>query len=101
MKDKRNYHGAVGKLFSEQHFHKSAAITFIVRNFWSPTPSATSRQAGGRADGQAGRQAGRQANKVQVNFKIFQVGCRLKYLTCRFILPRYNIIKALPMHSSG
>ena len=29
MKDKRNRHGAVGKLSSE-HFRKSAAITFIV-----------------------------------------------------------------------
>ena len=30
MKDKRNRHGAVGKSSSEQHFRKSAAITFIV-----------------------------------------------------------------------
>ena len=30
MKDKGNHHGAVGKLSSEQHFRKSAAITFIV-----------------------------------------------------------------------
>ena len=35
MKDERNRHGAVGKSsleqhFLEQHFHKSAAITFIV-----------------------------------------------------------------------
>ena len=30
MKDKRNRHGTVGKSSSEQHFHKSAAITFIV-----------------------------------------------------------------------
>ena len=29
MKDKRNRHGAVGKSSSEQHFRKSAAITFI------------------------------------------------------------------------
>ena len=42
MKDKRNWHGAVGKLSLEQHFRKwHAAITFIVRNFWSPTPSIT------------------------------------------------------------
>ena len=32
MKDKRNRHGAVGKSSSEQRFHKSAAITFIVFN---------------------------------------------------------------------
>ena len=30
MKDKRNRHGAVSKSSSEQHFRKSAAITFIV-----------------------------------------------------------------------
>ena len=45
-----NRHGAVGKSSSEQHFRKSAAITFIMRNFWSPTPSAT---------GSYGRQASR------------------------------------------
>ena len=50
MKDKRNRHGAVGKSSSELHFRKSAAITFFVRNFWSPTPSTT---------GSYGRQAGR------------------------------------------
>ena len=33
MKDKRNRRGAVDKLSSEQHFRKSAAITFVVRNF--------------------------------------------------------------------
>ena len=41
MKDKRNHHGTVHKSSSEQHFCKSTAITFIVLNFWSPTPSAT------------------------------------------------------------
>ena len=30
MNDQRNRHGAVGKSSLEQHFHKSAAITFIV-----------------------------------------------------------------------
>ena len=57
MKDKRNRHGAVGKSSSEQHFRKSAAITIIVWNFWSPTPSAT---------GSYGRQAGWQADEIQV-----------------------------------
>ena len=28
MKDKRNHHGAVGKSSSEQHFRKTASITF-------------------------------------------------------------------------
>ena len=30
MKNKWNRHGAVSKLSLEQHFHKSAAITFIM-----------------------------------------------------------------------
>ena len=30
MKDKRNRHGAVGKSSLEQHFRKSAIITFLV-----------------------------------------------------------------------
>ena len=76
MKDKRNRHGAVGKSSSEQHFRKSAAITIIVCNFWSPTPSAT---------GSYGRLAGRQADEIQVNFEIFKIGCRSKYSTCRFV----------------
>ena len=33
----------------------------------------------------AGWQAGRLADKIQVNFEIFKVGCRSKYLTCRFV----------------
>ena len=33
----------------------------------------------------AGRQAVRPADEIQVNFEIFKVGCRSKYLTCRFI----------------
>ena len=66
MKDKGNRHGAVGKSSSEQHFRKSAAITFIVSKFWSPTPSATGsygRQAGWLAGWLAGRLAGRQAGR--------------------------------------
>ena len=76
MKDKRNRHGAVGKSSLEQHFRKSAAITLVVLNFWSPTPSAT---------GSFGRQAGRQADKIQVNYEIFKVGCRSKHSTCCFV----------------
>ena len=34
---------------------------------------------------QAGRQAGWLADEIQVNFKIFKVGCRSKYSTCRFV----------------
>ena len=57
MNDKRNCHGAVGKSSSEQHFRKSAAITFVMWNFWSPTPSGT---------GSYGRQAGRQAGRLTI-----------------------------------
>ena len=65
MKDKRNRHGAVGKSSLEQHFCKSAAITFIMLNFWSPTPSAT-----GSYSRHAGRLAGR---RKQVNFEILKI----------------------------
>ena len=40
-KQRKNHHGTVGKLSSEQQFHKSNGITFAVLNFWSCTPSAT------------------------------------------------------------
>ena len=33
---------------------------------------------------QPGLMAGRQADEIQVNFKIFKIGCRSKYSTCRF-----------------
>ena len=33
----------------------------------------------------AGRQAGWQADEIQVNFKNFKIGCRLKYLSFRFV----------------
>ena len=33
----------------------------------------------------AGRQAGRLSDEIQVNFKIFEVVCRSKYSTCRFV----------------
>ena len=33
----------------------------------------------------AGWLAGRQADEIQVNFKIFKVGYRSKYSTCRFV----------------
>ena len=33
----------------------------------------------------AGWQAGRLADEIQVNFKIFKVGCRAKYSTCCFV----------------
>ena len=34
---------------------------------------------------QPGLTVGRQADEIQVNFEIFKVGCRSKYLTCRFV----------------
>ena len=33
----------------------------------------------------AGRPSVRPADEIQVNFEIFKVGCRSKYLTCRFV----------------
>ena len=42
-------------------------------------------QLGLMADWQAGRQAGRQADEIQVNFENFEVGCRSKFSTCRFV----------------
>ena len=34
---------------------------------------------------QPGLMAGRLADEIQLNFKIFKVGCRSKYSTCRFV----------------
>ena len=34
---------------------------------------------------QAGRQAGRLADEIQVNFEIFKIGYRLKYLSFRLV----------------
>ena len=34
---------------------------------------------------QPGLTAGRLVDEIQVNFEIFQVGCRSKYTTCRFV----------------
>ena len=34
---------------------------------------------------QPGLMAGWLADKIQVNFQIFKVGCRSKYLTCHFV----------------
>ena len=42
-------------------------------------------QPGLMAGRQAGWLAGWLADEIQVNFKIFQVGCSSKYLTCCFV----------------
>ena len=34
---------------------------------------------------QPGLTAGRPSDEIQANFEIFQVGCRSKYSTCRFV----------------
>ena len=85
MKDKRDLHGAVGKSSSEQHFRKCAAITvtFHCVKFLEPY-TAVLRQAG--------RQAGR--HEIQVNFKIFKVGCRSKYSTCHKVQHHYSLTNA-------
>ena len=41
--------------------------------------------AGWLAGWLAGRLAGRQADKIQVNFEIFKISCRLKYSSFHFI----------------
>ena len=61
----------MGKLSSEQHFRKSAAITIEI--------------SGALHVAQLGLTAGRQADEIQVNFEIFKIGCRSKYSTCRFV----------------
>ena len=73
MKDKRNRHGAVG------------------RNniFVNPPPLPLLCESSGALHLAlhltAGWQAGWLADEIQVNFKIFKVGCRSKYSTCRFV----------------
>ena len=42
-------------------------------------------QPGLTAGRQVGRPSVRLADEIQVNFEIFKVGCRLKYLTCCFV----------------
>ena len=41
--------------------------------------------AGRLAGWQAGRLAGWLADEIQVNFENFKIGCRLKYLSFRFV----------------
>ena len=52
MKDEKKLCGTVDKSSSEQHFHKSDTITFVLSKIWSHTPSAS---------GSYGSLAGRQA----------------------------------------
>ena len=59
---------AMAKSFSEQHFDKSAAITFISEALHLVQPGLV-----------AGWQGGRLTYKIQVNFEKFKIGCRLKY----------------------
>ena len=42
-------------------------------------------QSGLMAGRQAGERAGSQADEIQVNFEIFKIGCRMKYLSFRFV----------------
>ena len=55
---------------------------------------------------QPGLTAGWQADEIQVNFEIFKVGCRSKYSSCRFVLPRpvqhhYSLTNAFQSVFSG
>ena len=71
----------MGKSSSEQHFRKSAAITFIIYEISGALHLA---QPGLTAGWLAGRQAGWLADEIQADFKIFKIGCRLKYSSFRF-----------------
>ena len=74
MKDKRNRHGAVGK------------IIFGTTFFVNPPPLPLLCEISGALHlAQPGLTAGLQADKIQVNFEIFKIGCSLKYSTCRFV----------------
>ena len=74
MKDKRNRHGQWVNHFQNNIFVNLPPLPLLCEI--SPTPSAT---------GSYGRQAGWLADEIQVNFEIFKVGCRSKYLTYRFV----------------
>ena len=71
MKDKENCYAVVGKL-STTHFnllplpllYEISGALYLV---------------------QSSLMAGRQADEIQVDFKIFKVGCRSKYSTCHFV----------------
>ena len=52
MKDEKEHHGAVVEPSSEQQFHKSDAITFVVCKIWSHTPSTNEFMAGLQAGSQ-------------------------------------------------
>ena len=49
LEDEKKLHGTVDESLSEQQFHKSDAITFVVWKIWSHTPTAS---------GSYGRQSG-------------------------------------------
>ena len=79
MKDKRNRHGTVGK----------SSRNNIFVNPLPPLPLLC-EISGALHLAQPGLMAGRLAvgrrnTGIQVNFKIFKVGCRSKHLTCRFV----------------
>ena len=53
--------------------------------FVNPPPLPLSCEISGALHlAQPGLMAGRQADEIQVNFKIFKIGCMLKYLSFHF-----------------
>ena len=55
-------------------------------NFVNPPPLPLLCEISGALHlAQLGLMAGRLADEIQVNFKIFKVGCRSKYSTCHFV----------------
>ena len=54
--------------------------------FVNPPPLPLSCEISGALHlAQPGLTAGRQADKIQVNFKNFKIGCRLKYSSFHFV----------------
>ena len=58
-------------------YNRLTWITFLVRKNWTHTPSASGFY--GRL---TGLQVGREADRIQVDFEIFKILCRLTYSDC-------------------
>ena len=82
MKDKRNCHGAVGKLSLKQHPPPLSILHKISRALHLAQPGLTAGRQAGRL---AGWLAGRPVDEIEVNFENFEICYRLTYLTFCFI----------------
>ena len=75
MKDKRNYHGAVDKSFSEQEIRIVDANYVPCEKNWTHAGSKTGLTADSRW----------QADEIQVNLEFFKNHCTTKYSTFCFV----------------